>query len=56
MEKIIGNRLKLLKDDGIIFDEEQTKLVLDFLYEMEKIAVGQYLKINEPKLSSAKGK
>lgn len=31
MEKItVKQAQKLLKDDGIILDEEQTKLVLDF--------------------------
>ncbi|WP_158542139.1 hypothetical protein [Pedobacter chinensis] len=40
MEKVtIKQAQKLLKDDGIILNEEQTKLVLDFLYEMTEIAV-----------------
>lgn len=34
---------KLLKEDGILLDEDQTKLVIDFLYDMAEIAVDQYL-------------
>jgi len=55
MEKItIIHAQKLLKEDGILLDEKQTKLVLDFLYEMAEIAVDQYLEINESKLTAAK--
>ena len=55
MEKItLKKAQKLLEEDRIIHDEEHTKLVLDFLYEMAEIAVDQYLKVDEPKLSSAK--
>lgn len=55
MEKItVKKAQKLLKEDGLILNEDQTKLVLDFLYEIAEIAVDQYLKVKEPKLSFAK--
>jgi hypothetical protein len=35
--------MQLLKDDGILVNEDQAKIILDFLYEMSEIVVDQYL-------------
>lgn len=37
--------MQLLKDDGIEVNAEQTKIILDFLYEMAEIVVDQYLNL-----------
>jgi len=34
--------MQLLKDDGVIVNEEQAKIILNFLYEMSEIVVDQY--------------
>jgi len=39
--------MELLRKDGINVDDEQAKIILDFLYEMAEIVVSTYL--NEQK-------
>jgi endonuclease III-like uncharacterized protein len=36
--------MQLLKDDGVIVNEEQAKIILNFLCEMSEIVVDQYFK------------
>ncbi len=35
--------IRLLKDDGMEVDDEQAKIILDFLYEMAEIVIDQCL-------------
>ncbi len=55
MKKItIKQAQKLLKEDGVILNEEQTQSVLDFLYDMAEIVVDQYLNTDDSKMSAKK--
>ena len=51
VEKISPEKaIEILKKDGLEVTLEQTKLILEFLYQMAEIVVDQYLE-NQNKLS-----